>query len=180
MSTRLLPRMVMMAGDDRDWLAALRVYLAASGILHLAWEVAQLPLYTIWRTGSVGEIAFAVLHCTAGDVMIATLVLVTALIAFGSATWPASGFLPVFAAVSSLGVGYTVYSEWLNTVVRKSWAYGDLMPTLPVLGTGLSPLLQWLIVPALALWIATRLCTRTGSARADAQQDVPVPDQKMQ
>ena len=108
MSTRLPPRFVLPNGSDRDWLSALRVYLAASAVLHLVWEVAQLPLYTIWRTGSAGEITFAVLHCTAGDVMIATLVLVTALVAFGSAAWPRNGFRPVAAAVVSFGAGYAV------------------------------------------------------------------------
>ena len=61
------------------WLGALRIYLATSTAAHLIWEVAQLPLYTIWRTGAPREIAFAVFHCTAGDFMIATLSLVLAL-----------------------------------------------------------------------------------------------------
>lgn len=179
MSTRLPPRFALPNASERDWLSALRVYLAASAVMHLVWEVAQLPLYTIWRTGSVGEITFAVLHCTAGDVMIATLLLVAALVAFGSAAWPASSLQRVVAAVVSLGMGYTVYSEWINTVVRKSWAYTDAMPILPVLGTGLSPLLQWLIVPAVALWAATHLGTSTGSSRAETERRLPMPDQKI-
>lgn len=179
MSTPLPPRFALPNGADRDWLSALRVYLAASAVLHLVWEVAQLPLYTIGRTGSASEITFAVLHCTAGDVMIATLVLVTALVSFGSASWPRNGFRPVAAAVVSLGFGYTVYSEWINTGVRKSWAYADSMPTLPVLGTGLSPLLQWLIVPAVALWTAILLGTGTGASRTETEQRPPMPDKKL-
>ncbi len=54
-----------------DWIRALRRYLVASAGLHLVWEVAQLPLYTIWSTGTLKQQAFAVLHCTIGDVMIA-------------------------------------------------------------------------------------------------------------
>ena len=38
-----------------------------------------------------------------------------------------------------LGVAYTIYSEWLNVSVRRSWAYSSLMPTVPFIGTGLSP-----------------------------------------
>ena len=61
-----------------------------------------------------------------------------------------------YPRVSSLafGVGYTIYSEWLNISVRGSWTYSDLMPVVPVIGTGLAPLLQWFVVPTLALWIA--------------------------
>lgn len=49
-----------------------------------------------------------------------------------------------------IGIGYTVYSEWVNTAVRKTWEYSKLMPIIPFLGTGLSPLMQWLIVPTVA------------------------------
>ena len=49
---------------------------------------------------------------------------------------------------------YTIFSEWLNTSVRGSWTYSDLMPVVPVIGTGLAPLLQWCVVPTLAQWIA--------------------------
>jgi len=52
-----------------------------------------------------------------------------------------------------LGVGYTVASEWLNVVVRQTWAYTQAMPRLPPFGTGLSPVLQWLLLPGLALYV---------------------------
>ena len=49
-----------------------------------------------------------------------------------------------------LGAAYTVFSEWLNINIRRSWSYTDAMPVLPLLGTGLTPLLQWVVVPGLA------------------------------
>jgi hypothetical protein len=134
---------------ERHWLVALRVYLATTVAAHLIWEVAQLPLYTIWNTGSPQEIAFAVFHCTVGDLMIATLSLVLALVCFGGPAWPRGRFIPVMAATLAIGIGYTVYSEYLNTTVRNAWAYSELMPTLPPLGTGLSPLLQWVVAPSI-------------------------------
>jgi len=133
-----------------NWLRAIRIYLGASAIFHLVWESLHLPLYTIWHTGTVREIAFAVLHCTVGDLMIASLSLLVALLVVGDRAWPSERFGPAMAATLVTGVGYTVYSEWANTVVRKTWAYSELMPTMPILGTGLSPLMQWLIVPAVA------------------------------
>jgi hypothetical protein len=60
----------------------------------------------------------------------------------------------VYVAVLAFGVGYTIYSEWLNVSVRGTWAYSDLMPVVPIIRTGLTPLLQWLVVPTLALWVA--------------------------
>jgi hypothetical protein len=55
-----------------------------------------------------------------------------------------------------IGIGYTIYSEWLNTVVRESWSYAAAMPRLPVLGTGLTPVAQWLVLPPLGLWWSHR------------------------
>jgi hypothetical protein len=38
--------------------------------------------------------------------------------------------------------------------------YTDAMPLVPPLGTGLSPLLQWLVVPSLGLRWAARIAPR--------------------
>ena len=140
-----------------DWLAALRAYLAFSLGLNLLWEAMQLPLYTIWTTGTIRAKAFAVIHCTFADVIIAALILVVALCVVGSDHWPQRRSREVFVLTVAVGLAYTIYSERLNTTVRQSWTYSPLMPVLPLIGTGLSPLLQWLVVPSVALTLATRL-----------------------
>jgi hypothetical protein len=137
-----------------DWPRALRLYLGVSLMFHVVWEIFQLPLYTLWSTGTLKQQAFAVVHCTLGDAMIAGLSLLLALALFARATWPRESVTRVYLASLAFGVGYTIYSEWLNINVRGSWAYSDVMPVVPVLGTGLAPLLQWFVVPTLALWIA--------------------------
>lgn len=138
------------------WLPALRTYFVVMLFGHLLWEVMQLPLYTIWATGTWRDIAFAVAHCTAGDMLIAAVCLLGALLLAGDARWPAAGFARVAGAAWLMGVGYAVFSEWLNVTVRASWAYADAMPVLPWIGTGLAPLLQWMIVPAVAFRMAYR------------------------
>ena len=45
------------------------------------------------------------------------------------------------------GAACMVFSEWLNVLARQTWAYSDLMPVVPVIDTGLSPLLQWIVIP---------------------------------
>ena len=154
------------------WLAVVRRYLAAVAFGNLVWEAAQMPLYTLWRTGTAREIAFAILHCTAGDVLIASAVLTGALVLFGSPDWPRCGFARVAIGATIFGLGYTVHSERLN-LARGAWAYSDLMPTLPWLGIGLAPVAQWLLLPPLALaWACRR---RSGHARSLAPrvQDSP-------
>lgn len=58
-----------------------------------------------------------------------------------------------------LGVGYTVFSEWLNVQVWQTWTYSEVMPVVPLLGTGALPILQWVVIPLAAL-LAARHMTR--------------------
>ena len=137
------------------WLRSLRVYLGAMAVGNLVWETLHIPLYTIWRTGTAREQAVAVIHCALGDILIALSTLVFALVLVGEDAWPARRFWPVVAITIVCGAAYTIFSEWLNIVVRKAWAYSDLMPVISLSGfhIGLSPLLQWIALPAIALAI---------------------------
>lgn len=136
-----------------SWLTVISRYLLFSAVANLLWEIAHVPLYTIWNEESLNSIIFAVVHCTGGDVLITTAVLVMALVVSRCSEWPHVGYLQVAVLTILFGFTYTIYSEWLNTEIRQSWAYTELMPTLPILGTGLSPLAQWIVIPVSAfLW----------------------------
>ena len=132
----------------------LRRYLAWLVLANVAWESAQLPLYTIWRTRRVGAITFAIAHCTLGDVVIGVSALMLAIAIAGSSGWPARGFARVAAVTTVLGIAYAIFSEWLNVSVRGSWAYADAMPS--VLGIGLLPVFQWVVLPPVGLCLARR------------------------
>jgi len=148
---------------DLSWLAMLRRYLAVIAIGNLLWESAHLPLYALWATGSWSDKVLAVLHCTGGDILIAAAALLAGLLLAGSDRWPASGWLRVMWLTVCIGIGYTIFSEWLNLVVRRSWAYADSMPVVPLIGIGLTPLLQWIVVPLAAFWVAHRSSGRRGA-----------------
>ena len=128
------------------------VPLLAAG--NLVWESIQLPFYTLWQEGTPRSRLFAIVHCTAGDLMIGTAALLLALIFFGGRGWPHRGHGAVLGATTFAGVAYTVFSEWVNTQVTMSWQYSEAMLQVPPLGTGIVPLLQWIVVPPLAYWIA--------------------------
>lgn len=142
--------------QHHDRLVVAGRYLLAILIGNLLWETAQIPLYTIWRDGSPGQIAFAVVHCSAGDLLIASTALLGALILLGGRQWPYRRFGAVGLVVVAASLAYTVFSEWLNTDIRGSWAYSVWMPKLPVIGTGMAPLGQWMVIPPLALLWARR------------------------
>jgi len=88
----------------------------------------------------------------AANILITTVTLASAAALVWHFHWRAFGLRMVFTAIL-LGAAYTVFSEWLNVDIRRSWSYTAAMPVLPVLGTGLTPLLQWVVVPGLAFAI---------------------------
>jgi hypothetical protein len=143
-------------------LSALLIYLGSSAIGHFVWEVLQLPLYTIW-TEPFRNKAVAVFHCTTGDLLIALCTLVAASFAAANPAWPQGHFWRVAAVTIVFGVGYTIVSEWLNVTIRASWAYSERMPLVSAFGLqiGLSPLLQWVVIPAAVFAITRRLEART-------------------
>jgi hypothetical protein len=131
-------------------LAVMRRYFLFMAVANLAWEAAQLPLYTIWHTTSRAYLVFAVLHCWVGDILIAGATLACGVLVVGR-SWPRRGYFRAGLVTVVLGVAYTMFSEWLNVEVRGSWAYAAAMPRVPPLGTGLTPLAQWLVLPTVSL-----------------------------
>lgn len=119
--------------------------------LHLVWEVAQLPLFTLWREATLTAIAWAVVHCTAGDGVIALGTFALASAWSGRVGWPWHSPIRGLPILLLSGVAYTVFSEWRNVYRLGWWAYAEQMPT--IFGIGVSPLAQWVVVPVIALWI---------------------------
>lgn len=126
-------------------------WLAVTTLLNVIWEVAQLPLYTIWNTSSWPGLAFAVLHCSAGDAMISGVCYAVTTIVLRDGRWPVSNALRGLPTVVVFGLAYTTFSEWKNVYEIGSWAYSPAMPL--VFKIGLAPLLQWLVVPVLSFFI---------------------------
>jgi hypothetical protein len=121
------------------------LWSAVAFVLNLAWEIAQVKLYTIWTEADRLSVARALLHCSLGDVLIALALFALVGLVLRRADWPASrpragGAIAVIGALA-----YTTWSEWYNVYRAGSWGYTASMPL--IFGIGLSPLLQWLILP---------------------------------
>lgn len=118
-------------------------------VLHLLWEIGQLSFYRL--PPDTGFRVYAVLHCTLGDVLIATVTFAGTAALMRSWHWPIRapwrGGVPMVTA----GVLYTGFSEWHHVYRVAHWAYSPAMPLIA--GVGLMPLLQWLMVPALMVFI---------------------------
>ncbi len=121
------------------------LWSALAFVLNLTWEMAHARLYTIWAASDGMSFAWALLHCSLGDVVIALAIFALAGVVLWRADWPASrpwigGLIAVIGAVA-----FTAWSEWYNVYRAGNWGYTANMPL--IFGIGLSPLLQWLILP---------------------------------
>ena len=121
------------------------LWSALAFVLNLAWEIAQVRLYAIWAAADGMTIAWSLLHCTVGDVLIALAMFALAGIALRRADWPASRPWAGSIIVVIGAMAFTAWSEWYNVYRAGNWSYTAGMPM--IFGIGLSPLLQWLILP---------------------------------
>ena len=121
------------------------LWSALAFVLNLAWEIAHARLYTLWTEADALTVAWSVFHCTLGDVLIALALFALAGMALRRVDWPASRPWTGGAMVVAGAMAYTAWSEWYNVYRAGSWGYTASMPL--IYGIGLSPLLQWLILP---------------------------------
>jgi hypothetical protein len=136
-------------------MARAALWSALAFVFNLAWEIAHVRLYTIWAAADATGIAWALFHCTLGDVLIALVLFSLIGIVLRRADWPASrpwagGVIVVIGAMA-----FTVWSEWYNVYRAGNWGYTSSMPLL--FGIGLTPLLQWLILPPVIIDAYRRL-----------------------
>jgi len=129
-------------------------WMALALALHGLWETAQLPLYTLWHEATASRIAVYVFHCLMGDVLLAMgAYLITAMI-FRNIDWPWHNVWRGGAIMIVSGLAYTVFSEWYNVYQLRAWSYAASMPL--VMGIGVAPLMQWIVVPILMIIVIRR------------------------
>jgi len=130
--------------------------LIFSFLLNLTWELWQVPFFHGMADQPHWLGVKACTQATFGDAGIALAAFwVTALIA-RFRTWikqPSRSDIALFIGV---GLVATIAFETLATGALDRWAYSDAMPRLPVVGTGLLPVIQWLVIPPLVVWFVRR------------------------
>jgi hypothetical protein len=126
-------------------------------LLHLAWENWQILFYEGMAEAPHAQAVWTCTLASFGDANIAFVAYGAAALRARSWTWLNSpGKRPVTTYLLS-GISITVVLEYLATEVWQRWAYSEWMPVVPVLGTGLAPILQWVVIPLLSLSATRRL-----------------------
>ncbi len=126
-----------------------------SFLLNFVWEVLQTPFFVDIST-EVTTIIWYRFHCTLGDVMISLAGFWFVALILRSRSWflnPTKKKLLLFVA---FGVSYTIFSEIKNVSLNKLWDYSDFMPVIPYIDVGIVPLIQWIILPPLLIFIVRR------------------------
>ena len=127
-------------------------------LLNFVWEFIQVPFFQGMQEMSHWEGIKFCTGATFGDAVIAVSCFWGVAI-FRSREWilrPTRGEVVGFI---SLGVIITIGIEWLSVNVLDRWAYIEDFPTLPVFGTWLTPILQWILLPPLIVWFVRRQLT---------------------
>lgn len=107
----------------------------------------------MWNQNDWSYILYALAHCTLGDLLI-LLVLYEFIAALcGDRRWHRHSPARRGFAFTILGVCYMALSEIGNVRIRGAWGYTELMPIVPVIGIGGMPLLQWVLIPPVLIWL---------------------------
>ena len=122
--------------------------------LSLGWEVLQSPFYTDTFEVPWSALLYNRLHCAGGDALLLLLSFWLVALGWGRHWMYATRGGTPFVVFLGLGFVYTVCSEHFNVHLVQRWAYNQWMPTVG--GIGLMPLLQWVVVPTLSVWLVRR------------------------
>lgn len=144
--------------------------LVFSFLLNLAWEYWQVPFFRGMADQPHWLGVKACTLATLGDAGIALAAFwVTAIVARDRG-WILRPNRLDFAIFLGVGAVVTILFEALATGMFQRWAYSDAMPRLPIIGTGLLPLLQWLAIPPLVLWFVRRQITPGYREQSDGKE----------
>jgi len=125
-------------------------------LLNFVWEIWQAPLFQSMDRLTHFE---ATLHCTRaalGDVVILLIVFWIISLTAKSRHWIIYPKIIQVIGFIAIGVVITVVIEAIAIHVLNRWQYATAMPTLPILGTGIAPILQWVIIPPIIVSMMRR------------------------
>lgn len=123
-------------------------------LLNFPWEFLQVPLFAGMAQMPHWQAVKTCTRAAVGDVVIMLLSFWLVSIIVKSRHWIFAPSPRQLVLLVCTGVLITVAIElavlrghWL-----ASWHYAAEMPLVPVLGVGLAPVLQWVVLPPLVVW----------------------------
>jgi hypothetical protein len=125
-------------------------------LLNYPWEFLQVPYFVAMPEMAHWDAVIFCTRATMGDVLIALVAFWVVAMFRRQRSWLLRPDARAIFAFIATGIVITVGLEWHATELQQRWQYAERMPTLPLVGTGLTPLLQWLVLPPIIVWLARR------------------------
>lgn len=123
-------------------------------LIHFVYEVWQSPYFDFYKMPLLADKVNYITHCTVGDGII-TVVCYWIISGWQrDRTWILKPSWKLIIGFTGLGWVYTFVSEIYRVHVAK--LYGATVLTVPGIGISELPLLQWVILPPLVLYLAQR------------------------
>ena len=134
------------ATDKKTFYRFIFTTTVLSFLLNFAWELIQIPFYKN-PSYNIDHIAFCALASLADVIMVLLLYFGFALI-FRNLLWIEHLNWKRIIIVILIGGTGAALAE-IRHLSLGTWAYADSMPIIPIVNVGISPVLQFMILPLL-------------------------------
>lgn len=137
----------------------LAAVVLAAYAFHFIWEMAQASLYEPMRQLPFWRATAWCARAAAWDVLISAAAYAAGAATARQVVWMHGAAHLPFATYFAVGMAVTVAIEkW--AIAAGRWDYEEAMPTLG--GIGLTPVLQWIVVPGVIVLIIHVVTRRAG------------------
>jgi hypothetical protein len=137
-------------------------YFGGSFMLHLVWEIGQMPLYRSTSESFWQDFRMCLFATATGDMLFMLTLYLTVAVMHKKLAWlsdessfahPATWLIPVLVGLLLA----TSFELWAVYAARR-WEY-DTMPLVPILKVGITPLLQMIVIPVAITAVCRRIYT---------------------
>ncbi len=127
-----------------------------SFLLNFVWEMWQMPFFHFESENSYTAMNWMCTQASLGDGLISVLAFLVVKYRFNAPLWYRTATRWQYSIYLSVGILMTIVLEWINIYLLGRWYYADIMPVIPMINVGMVPLLQWLIVPLVLIFLLKR------------------------
>ena len=131
-------------------------FLFFSFLINFVWEMLQMPLFEYPIEFSPSAMNLSCTKASIGDAFITIVSFWFVALIRKNRYWIIKVSFWDLTLFLIPGIVITICFEALATGPLNRWTYSEVMPTIPYIGTGLAPILQWLILPLLTVFIVKR------------------------
>lgn len=131
------------------------IYLITAFIFNFIWEMGQVAFYKPHFDG-VLDLIIVHLRATIGDAIIFLFIYALASLILRDTRWILKNKTESLYLALTLGFIFAVAIEKFALITGR-WGYSELMPIIPLVGVGLSPVLQLTILAPVVSLITRKL-----------------------